>query len=72
MSIMLKTMLIGLKLISLNMGYWKDVAYDMSRGMSRKTAEKVNAVLRSKDVTEEERQKAVQEGEFEIKLNTML
>ena len=54
------------------MGYWKDVAYDMSRGMSRKTAERINAVLRSKDATKEERQKAAQEGEFEIKLNTML
>ena len=53
------------------MGYWKDVSYGMSRGMSRQTAERVNAILRSKDATEEEKQRANQEGEFEIKLNTM-
>lgn len=53
------------------MGYWKDVAYDMSRGMSRETAERVNAILRSKTSTDKEKARANQEGEWEIKLNTM-
>lgn len=54
------------------MGYWKDVAYDMSRGMSRQTAERINAQLRYGNLTEEEKARINQEGEFEIKLNTML
>ena len=52
------------------MGYWKDVAYDISRGMSRHTAEKVNAVLRNPKSTSVERIKAKIEGEWDIKLNT--
>ena len=54
------------------MGYWKDVAYDMSRGMSRQTAEKVNAKLRYGNLTEAERDKLIAEGEADIKLNSML
>ena len=63
------------------MGYWKDVAYDISRGMSRKMAEKVNAKLRYGNLTEEERKqinteeektKLIAEGEADIKLNSML
>ena len=54
------------------MGYWKDVSYDMSRGMSRKTAERVNAELRYGNLTEEERKKLIAEGEAEVKLNSML
>ena len=53
------------------MGYWKDVAYDMSRGMSRETAERVNAELRYGNLTEEERKKVNAEGEAEIALNSM-
>ena len=53
------------------MGYWKDVAYDMSRGMSREMAERVNAQLRYGNLTEEERKKIVAEGEADIKLNSM-
>ena len=53
------------------MGYWKDVAYDMSRGMSRKTAERVNAQLRYGNLTEEEKTKLIAEGEADIKLNSM-
>ena len=53
------------------MGYWKDVAYDMSRGMSRQTAERVNAQLRYGNLTEEERQKVNAEGEADIVLNSM-
>lgn len=54
------------------MGYWKDVAYDVSRGMSRETAERVNAQLRYGNLTEEERNKIIAEGEADIKLNSML
>lgn len=51
------------------MGYWKDVAYDISRGMSKETAEKVNAILRNPNATKEEKDKAAQEGEHDIALN---
>ena len=54
------------------MGYWKDVAYDMSRGMSRKMAEKVNAELRYGNLTEEENTKLTAKSEPDIKLNSML
>jgi len=54
------------------MGYWKDVAYDMSRGMSRKMAEKVNAELRYGNLTETEKEKLIAEGEADIKMNSML
>ena len=53
------------------MGYWKDVAYDISRGMSRETAERVNAQLRYGNLTEEEKTKLIAEGEADIKLNSM-
>ena len=53
------------------MGYWKDVSYDMSRGMSRQTAERINAQLRYGNLTEEERKRIVAEGEADIKLNSM-
>lgn len=54
------------------MGYWKDVAYDISRGMSRKTAERVNVQLRYGNLTNEDRDKIIAEGEADIKLNSML
>ena len=53
------------------MGFWKDVAYDMSRGMSKQTAIEVNATLRFSD-DPEEKAKATQKGELEIKLNKLL
>lgn len=53
------------------MGYWKDVAYDMSRGMSREIAEKVNAELRYGNLTEEKRKKLIAESEVDVKLNTL-
>lgn len=52
------------------MGFWKDVSIDMQRGMSKETAIKVNAVLRTSN-DKEERARAIQEGELNIKLNTM-
>ena len=53
------------------MGFWKDVAYDMSRGMSRQTAIEVNAVLRDKNASTEAKKKTEALGECEIKLNSM-
>lgn len=50
------------------MGFWKDVSYDISRGMSRETAIKVNAILRDKHSTETEKKYAEQLGEAEIKV----
>lgn len=52
------------------MGYWKDVWYDMQRGMSREVAEEVNATLRY-SADEQERKKARIKGETDIKLNTL-
>lgn len=54
------------------MGYWKNVAYDMSRGMSRETAERVNALRYNKSISNEERKREEAKAEAEIKLNSML
>lgn len=51
------------------MGFWKDVAYDMSRGMSRETAIEINAILRDKNSTERDRKMAEAKGETEIIIN---
>ena len=53
------------------MGYWKDVAYDMQRGMSRATAEKLNAELRYGKLSKEEKAKLEAKAEAEIKLRSM-
>lgn len=53
------------------MGFWKEVAYDMSRGMSRQTAIHVNAVLRDKNANAEDKKKAEALGECETKLNKL-
>lgn len=53
------------------MGFWKSVAYDMQRGMSKERAIEVNAALRDRSITEEERKKIVSKGEAEIKINSM-
>ena len=53
------------------MGFWKDVAYDMSRGMSEKKAIELNAKLRYGDLTPEEKKKLEAIAEAEIKINTM-
>lgn len=53
------------------MGFWKDVAYDMSRGMSKQTAIEVNAVLRDKNTSAKAKKKVEVFGELEIKLNSI-
>ena len=51
------------------MGFWKDVAYDMSRGVSKQRAIELNAAI--KYGSKEERQKAEAKLEAEVKLNKM-
>lgn len=53
------------------MGFWKDVAYDISRGMSKQDAIELNAILRS-NASKEEKQRAEQKAEFNLKIDTML
>lgn len=48
------------------MGFWKDVAYDMSRGMSRERAIELNAKLRSDKYTAEEKRKAEAAAEADL------
>ena len=51
------------------MGFWKDVYYDMQRGMSKEKAIEVNAAIRDKSISEEERKQIVALAEAEVKLN---
>lgn len=54
------------------MGFWKDVAYDMSYGISKERAISINAKLRYG--TEEEKAEASKEEAIalaDVKLNTM-
>lgn len=49
------------------MGYWKDVAYDISRGMSKEKAIEINAKLRTNTATPVD----IALAEADVKLNTM-
>ena len=53
------------------MGFWKDVAYDMSRGMSREKAIELNAKLRSDKYTEEEKRKLEKLAEVDLVIDKM-
>lgn len=53
------------------MGFWKNVAYDMQRGMSKQTAIKVNSNKFDKNLTALDRKKIEAEGEAEIALNSI-
>ena len=53
------------------MGFWKDVAYDMSRGMCKQTAIKLNAELKYGNLPKSEKEKLSAIAEAEIKLNTL-
>lgn len=53
------------------MGYWKDVWYDMSRGMSKEKAIELNANLRYGNLSKEEKDKAEAIAEADLKLNTL-
>lgn len=53
------------------MGFWKDVAYDMSRGMSRDKAIELNAKLRSDKYSLEEKRKFEAIAEANLVINKM-
>jgi len=53
------------------MGFWKNVSYDVSRGMSKQKAIELNAELRYGNLTPEEKMRKEALAEAEIKLNTL-
>ena len=53
------------------MGFWKDVAYDMSRGMSRDKAIELNTKLRSYKYSLEEKRKMEAMAEADLKIDRM-
>ena len=53
------------------MGFWKDVAYDISRGMSKEKAIELNYKLRYEKLSYEDRKKEEAKAEADIKLNSM-
>lgn len=53
------------------MGFWKNVAIDMSRGMSKEDTIKVNATLIDPKATKEEKRKVEAEAEINLKINMM-
>lgn len=53
------------------MGFWKNVALDMSEGMSKEEAIALNAELRYGNLSKEERDKLIAIAEADKKINTM-
>ena len=53
------------------MGFWKDVAYDISRGMSRERAIELNYKLRCGNLSSEEKKKAEAMAEADLKIDNM-
>ena len=53
------------------MRFWKDVLYDTQRGMSVEDAISLNAKLRDRNISAEEKEKASAIAEADIKLNSM-
>ncbi len=53
------------------MGFWKDVAYDISRGMSRDKAINLNAKLRSDKYSIEEKRKMEAMAEADLVIDKM-
>lgn len=53
------------------MGFWKDVAYNMQRGMSRDKAIELNAKLRSDKYTDEEKRKFEAIAEADLVIDRM-
>ena len=54
------------------MGFWKEVAYDMSRGMSKQTAINLNAELKYGNLSSEDKKKLSAIAEAEVKINTSM
>ena len=53
------------------MGFWKDVALDISLGMSKEEAIALNAKLRYSNLSKEERDKLIAIAEANKKIDTM-
>lgn len=53
------------------MGFWKDIALDMSLGMSKEEAIAFNAELRYGNLSKEEKDKLIAIAEANKKIDTM-
>ena len=53
------------------MGFWKDVAYDMQRGMSKQDAIRLNTDLKYGNLSKEEKVRLEAKVEADLKLNSM-
>lgn len=53
------------------MGFWKDVALDISEGMSKEEAIALNAKLRYGNLSKEEKDKLIAMAEANKKIDTM-
>lgn len=50
------------------MGFWKDVSYDISRGMKKDEAIQLNAELKFGNLTKEEKARLESKAEAELKI----
>lgn len=53
------------------MGFWKDVALDMSEGMSKEDAIELNAELRYSNLTKEEKARLIARAEADLTIDRM-
>ena len=53
------------------MGFWKDVAYDMQRSMSKQDAIRLNADLKYGNLSKEEKVKLEAKAEADLKIDSM-
>ena len=53
------------------MGFWKDVAYDMQRGMSKQEAIRLNADLKYGNLSKEEKARIEAQAEADLKIDSM-
>jgi hypothetical protein len=53
------------------MGFWKDVAYDMQRGMSKQDAIRLNADLKYGNLSKEEKARLEAKAEANLKIDSM-
>ena len=54
------------------MGFWKNVAYDMSRGMLKQKAIEYNYELRYSNLSDKDRKKLIAKEEANLKIDKML
>jgi hypothetical protein len=53
------------------MGFWKDVAYDMQRGMSKQEAIRLNADLKYGNLSKEEKARLEAKAKANLKIDSM-